>query len=244
MYMQATKIEKDTYKNKMVIYRVYHIESNKSYIGKCIDGVKRVEAHFRDCKNLNSVNRVPKLYAAINKYGEDKFKWEIVYIAKSTEELNEKERFFIKEYSSKENGYNLTEGGDGGNTWINLTEEQKEKASLKLSEGQKKHYIGNTERKKKASDTLKKIRNNPEKSAKNAQVCSERMKRLNKDPEFIKKNFMMRAKKAMILENGMVFNSYTEVAKFIGVTTGAIWYSIKNNAKCKGYTVKRYYDVP
>jgi hypothetical protein len=59
--MKITQSDIDRYKNKMVIYKISNTMNGKSYIGKCINGTVRVAAHFRDCKNPNSVGRCPKL---------------------------------------------------------------------------------------------------------------------------------------------------------------------------------------
>lgn len=53
---------------------------------------------------------------ALNKYGFDNFKFEEIDNAETQDELNEKERYWIKYYNSnnKEKGYNLDSGGLSG----------------------------------------------------------------------------------------------------------------------------------
>ena len=72
-------------------------------------------------------NRHPnlKLQNAFNFYGENNFIIEkIKFDNISKTELNEQEKFYIKKYNSYEDGYNLTEGGTGGNTRSKLNFEQ------------------------------------------------------------------------------------------------------------------------
>ena len=72
-------------------------------------------------------------WKAIQKYGWDNFKHEILEDKLSYEEAKEKERFYIKKYNSANSlyGYNLTLGGDG---FLGLprSEETKQKLSNSL----------------------------------------------------------------------------------------------------------------
>lgn len=120
------------------IYKFTNKINNKRYIGKSIDIEKRRKTHER-----NSVNCDGYFYNAIRKYGLDNFDFSIIEEC-SKEELNEKEKYWIKYYNSNnsEYGYNITSGGDGLNdveAWnkgISWNEETKKK----LSESQKKRF--------------------------------------------------------------------------------------------------------
>ena len=53
--------------------------------------------------------------AAVKKYGKDKFIREVIEECSTLEQLNEREKFWIREINSKEPvGYNIAEGGQGG----------------------------------------------------------------------------------------------------------------------------------
>ena len=87
----------------MIIYKITNLKNNKIYVGQ-------------DTKNN------PKYYGsgtylkrAIKKYGKRNFKKEILERCKTTEELNQVEKHWIKKLNSKNKkiGYNLTDGGDG-----------------------------------------------------------------------------------------------------------------------------------
>jgi hypothetical protein len=61
------------------------------------------------------------LNQAIKKYGIDNFTKEIIDTADNKKDLTEKEKYWIKYYNSddREIGYNITKGGDGGDTISN-----------------------------------------------------------------------------------------------------------------------------
>lgn len=74
------------------------------------------------------------MHNAINKYGIDNFSFEIIEKCKKNE-LSDKEKYWITYYNSTSpNGYNLTQGGDGGNTFQYRTEEQMKETKKKMSE--------------------------------------------------------------------------------------------------------------
>lgn len=96
----------------MTIYTIYKITNtinNKVYIGFTNNFEKRIKQHKRNYKKYDSL-----LYRAIKKHGLENFKFEILYQSKIFEHtLNIMEPFFIQEYTSRENGYNMTLGGGG-----------------------------------------------------------------------------------------------------------------------------------
>lgn len=53
-------------------------------------------------------------HSALNKYGKENFDWEIIYQSKDIiHTLNIMEPYFIQQYNSIENGYNICKGGEG-----------------------------------------------------------------------------------------------------------------------------------
>jgi group I intron endonuclease len=76
--------------------------------------------------------------AAIQKYGLENFTKSILEECTNKEELNRREVYWIKERSAIENGYNLTEGGTGGDTssFINYTDPEYLEKKSKIT----KHY--------------------------------------------------------------------------------------------------------
>lgn len=115
-----------------VIYK-YTSPSGKIYIGQTVNEKRRKSQHKYDSAKSNTY-----FGRAIQKYGWDSFKYEViikfkptVYIEKLSRVLNKLETRYIKLYQSNnsEIGYNLTEGGDG---FIGLifTDEHKQNLSI------------------------------------------------------------------------------------------------------------------
>lgn len=105
------------------IYHIINIRTNQRYIGQTIDIDRREKEHFYKLKN--NIHPNLKLQKAWNKYGEDSFIFEFnKYNLNNNEELNILEKCFIQQYNSYNDGYNLTLGGDGGNTRGKLTYEE------------------------------------------------------------------------------------------------------------------------
>lgn len=97
----------------MFIYKIQNKINNKIYIGKTIHNIEiRFEEHIKASKNEKSSS---VLYRAIRKYGIQSFDISVVDVTNNKDVLNEKEKYWIKFYDSKANGYNMTHGGDGGN---------------------------------------------------------------------------------------------------------------------------------
>jgi group I intron endonuclease len=103
-----------------VIYKITNIVNGKFYIGKTKNIKKRWKGHL----SMVGKKRHP-LYDSILYYGKDNFIIEIVDKADSLL-IDDLEKEWIKKTNAIELGYNITEGGTGGDTFTNLTEEQKE----------------------------------------------------------------------------------------------------------------------
>ena len=91
-----------------VIYRIQHKESGQSYVGSTTRSIDiRVMEHIRDAEN----NSPCPFHRAIATYGPEAFRYEQIDTASSMDELAEKEKKYIFEYNSQENGYNVDSGG-------------------------------------------------------------------------------------------------------------------------------------
>jgi len=103
----------------MVIYKTTNLINGKFYVGK-------------DVRNLNCYLGSGKLLKrAIKKYGKNNFVKEILEICNNLTDLEEREKFWIKELDSINNGYNLTEGGTGGDTFTNNSNKEEIRNKLK-----------------------------------------------------------------------------------------------------------------
>jgi group I intron endonuclease len=94
----------------MVIYKIKNKINGKIYIGQTIQDLdKRIESHLKESRS-NKTDR--PFLNAIKKYGIENFEWEIIDEAKTLDELDEKEIYWIDNYNSLvPNGYNVLGGG-------------------------------------------------------------------------------------------------------------------------------------
>jgi len=101
----------------MIIYKTTNLINGKFYVGK---DERNKPDYLGSGINLNR---------AIKKYGIENFIKETIEVCSTKEELNEREKYWIKETKSQEIGYNIAEGGSGGNTY---TEETRQRISKKF----------------------------------------------------------------------------------------------------------------
>jgi group I intron endonuclease len=97
----------------MIIYKVTNKVNGKVYIGQTSKELdERKTAHYKSSRLGSNTN----FHRALSKYGVSYFIWEEVARCNSKEELNDLEKKLINEYDSFKSGYNMTEGGEGGDT--------------------------------------------------------------------------------------------------------------------------------
>ena len=111
----------------MIIYKTLNKLNEKIYIGK--------DTH----NDHNYLGSGVSLTMAIKKYGRENFIKETIEVCNSLEELNDRECFWIKKFNStnKKIGYNLTNGGEGGDTRKYYSEDEKQLYNMKMSTSMK-----------------------------------------------------------------------------------------------------------
>lgn len=129
------------------IYCIKNLINGKVYIGKSTDVKKRWETHKKNASK--SINR--RLYDSMNKYGYDNFIVDVIDESDCEISINDKERYYIKLNNSnlKEFGYNMTDGGDGGNVISKYTDEQRLIYSQKLKKSKLESNFNHSEESKK-----------------------------------------------------------------------------------------------
>lgn len=119
------------------IYKITNLINGKIYIGK----------HTFSKLDNNYFGSGIAIKKAIALYGKDKFSKEIICICETEKELNEKEIFYIKEFDTFKNGYNMTLGGEGMLGNVPSAETIK-----KASETRKQFYKNNPQMRLKLSE--------------------------------------------------------------------------------------------
>lgn len=97
------------------IYKTTNLINGKIYVGQKMSTVFLKEEYLGSGRYLNN---------AINKYGRENFKVELIEWCENSEILNEREKYWIAYFNCQnhEIGYNIADGGEGGNTWKGLSE--------------------------------------------------------------------------------------------------------------------------
>jgi group I intron endonuclease len=134
----------------MIIYKITNLVNGKIYVGK--DAVN----------NPKYLGSGLILENAVRKYGVDNFKKEILEECNSLEELSQRESFWINKLNStnRKIGYNITNGGEGGDTFSNQSNERKKEILEKRSISSR-DIFSSEEYRKKLSVASKKLWKNP-----------------------------------------------------------------------------------
>lgn len=125
----------------MIIYKIQNKITNKIYIGQTVRALKeRMKEHCSHSKTA--------IDKALNKYEKKNFKCKVIDTAKTIEELNNKEKFWIAYYNCcVPNGYNLCTGGENtmGYKHTRLTKIKMSKAQFARNmKGENNPFYGKT----------------------------------------------------------------------------------------------------
>ena len=93
---------------KSGIYKITNIKTKECYIGQAVDLASRWKDHCKAGLGIDTP-AANKLYKAMQEYGVWNFSWEVLEEVPSTQ-LNEKEKYYIDLYDSKNFGYNIQSG--------------------------------------------------------------------------------------------------------------------------------------
>ena len=90
------------------IYKITNQETGECYIGQAVDIRRRWMDHCKAGLGIDTPQG-NQLYAAMLEYGLDSFSFELLLECESNQ-LNEKEKYFIELYNSDAIGYNMNKG--------------------------------------------------------------------------------------------------------------------------------------
>lgn len=230
------------------VYKITNTVNNKLYIGISSKPKARWSTHKRRCRK----GEASKLYSAMDKYGVDKFTFDLITWCENRSDANELECFLISELEAQSKGYNITAGGDSAN----VTEETKEKLRLinlgrvvskatrekisRSSIGKKKKPLSD-ETKYKLSVINKGLKHSAEAVEKIKQASLGR-KYPNRKPhskearikagKAIQKALIANAKRVICIESGVVYLNARQAAQDCNVSEGLV--SLHCNGKMRG----------
>ena len=106
------------------IYKTTNLINGKIYIGQ-----HKSQVFDRDYHGSGKLIR-----RAFEKYGIENFKTELLKWCETRSDINTNEKIYIHIYHSDdlEVGYNISKGGDGGDTFSGLTDDEKERRREKM----------------------------------------------------------------------------------------------------------------
>jgi group I intron endonuclease len=154
----------DTMSKKIGIYGLQNkLKPHKWYIGLSVD----IHDRWKTAYDNVSCKTQPKIYRALKKYGINNFN-KVILEECDKDELSNKEIVWIKYYDSKNNGYNLTDGGYGGDLRSGASNSPEHRKNISASKKGKKFSDAH---RKALSDAWK--RRSPEQNKKYGRVFTE-----------------------------------------------------------------------
>lgn len=213
------------------LYVIINEVNNKIYLGKAKNCKSRIKDHFSELsKNGKYYN--PHFQNSFNKYGLKSFKGYVIKEFKNLDEdkLYEIENELIKQYNLRNSkiGYNIAEGGRGGDTFAGMDEQRKQKRRLKISNSIKGELNGMY-----GKGYLISGENNPMKKEEN------RLKLVGKNNPMYGKPSPNR-KSIKLINNKtneeFIFKSCKDASNFLNFkSSGCVTDMLKNNKVKKGF---------
>lgn len=120
----------------MYVYKIINEITSEIYIGKTIN---QISDRFKRHCYLAAFGSDTYLHRAIRKYGQDNFKVELIEKYSSLELLNEGERHWILNLNPN---YNMTSGGDGGDTSLSKKYKEYMKIRSEMITGELNPFYG------------------------------------------------------------------------------------------------------
>lgn len=121
------------------IYKITNNVNGKIYIGRT---TKDIETRFNQhcaAAEHESPEKLLLVQRAIKKYGRENFTLELLFVCETVDDYEIMEQFFISKYDARNSliGYNIHEGGTGGDTVTCLPEDKYAERSNKIASAHK-----------------------------------------------------------------------------------------------------------
>lgn len=205
------------------IYKITNIENNKSYVGSSLDIIDRWYQHKASL--LHKRHHSIKLQRAFNKYGENKFRYDIIEEC-NIDSLITREQHYIDLFDSYKNGYNSTPNA-GNNLGMKHSDETKDKLR-QLSTGNK-NMLGKKHTEETKNIIREKLKGKPlseetkekmSKSRKGMMSIENRMKLIERNKSRIGIKFSEEHKKKLSLSHIGIKQSSETISKRVKLNTG------------------------
>jgi group I intron endonuclease len=121
----------ENHKMSYTLYKITNSINGKVYIGYTKNAKTRFKDHIRHAKSSHTNQR---LHSAIRKYGAENFSFLIVDTVENKLDAIQREIELITTFNSTDPkiGYNLTNGGEGGNFYEFISDDNKQKSINRL----------------------------------------------------------------------------------------------------------------
>ena len=197
------------------VYVITNSKNGKKYVGVTTRGYPNRFANHLWHSRKNSGN-CSALYSAIRKHGADCFSVELVEQCSSFEEMNSRERYWIKSFNTMSpSGYNLTDGGDAGvfveSTRMKMSQRLK---GLPMSEKNKeglRNAWSNPEVRASRIEKIKEAMARPEVR----EATGARQRGVKKTPEHVASLRKARARKVTCVDTGEQFEAIADAVQWV-----------------------------
>ncbi len=202
-----------------LIYKVTNLINGKIYIGQTTTSLeqRKKEHEYRASRE----DRQTYFYNALNLYGNQNFKWEIIEYDIDFNELNNREEYWISYYKSniKEFGYNMTKGGDNADNLNRWREENPELVPLEARKGWAKMKQILSENPEKEQTRKEKAKIGVQKYAKeHIKEIKQRsyqvyLQHKETQEKVLENNRKKKMKKVRCIETGIIYESINEAGR-------------------------------
>lgn len=214
--------------NNYIVY-MHTSPNNKRYIG-----ITSQEPERRWRKNGEGYKDHLYFWRAIQKYGWDNFRHDILYVNLTKEEAEKKEIELIANYNSNNIyfGYNMSIGGESGSKGYKYTDEQRSRLS-EIRKGEKngmygKHHSKETIEKERMSH----LRENLSEDTIYKMSIAKRGKK--RDRKSVEKQIATISNKVICLETSAVYNGTKEAGKLNNIDPSCISKVCRGERKTAG----------